>query len=185
MHPSVEAWSFEHPCPLQGNHNTHERFANLAFVSPMDHAAAMGCGYGPVDDSVTAVMAALSSSQSVSALPWTCTGLLGTFTADLYNNNQRNESGPTKVQISTEPHSFSTGMFSWFPLYFPLHTPVRVPPGAVLEAQIWRRIHDRRVWYEWAVQVRQPNPNGAPSSMELLYSSALHNPGGRSYDVAL
>eukprot|EP00189_Rhodosorus_marinus_P013204 CAMPEP_0184744622 /NCGR_PEP_ID=MMETSP0315-20130426/7327_1 /TAXON_ID=101924 /ORGANISM="Rhodosorus marinus, Strain UTEX LB 2760" /LENGTH=610 /DNA_ID=CAMNT_0027216379 /DNA_START=105 /DNA_END=1938 /DNA_ORIENTATION=- len=48
------------------------------------------------------------------------TGLAGYFEAVLYDD----------VMISIRPESFSEGMFSWFPLYFPLRTPLPVELAA-------------------------------------------------------
>jgi protein arginine N-methyltransferase 5 len=104
--------------------------------------------------------------------PWTLTGLLGTFTAELYRS-----SGEESVFISTAPSTFSLGMFSWFPLYFPLKEPVHVPAGASVQVTLWRKVVQARVWYEWTVTVHR---NG-----EVLYVSPIHNPAGRSYHVSL
>ena len=93
--------------------------------------------------------------------------------------------GSGTTQISTTPHNFSTGMFSWFPLYFPLQQPVPVPAGAAVQAQIWRKTDHKKVWYEWSIQVTRSNPTAAAGGTELLYASPLHNPGGRSSHVAL
>jgi len=107
------------------------------------------------------------------------TGLLGTFTAVLYGD----------IVVSTAPHTFSTGMFSWFPLYWPLQTPLRMhtsysSTGAggdlsqqqqqqdIIQVAMWHRVHDDQVWYEWSVTVRDPH------SGRVLQSMPLHNCAG-------
>jgi protein arginine N-methyltransferase 5 len=78
-------------------------------------------------------------------------------------------------------------MFSWFPLYFPLSQPVLVPAGAILQAQIWRKVSETKVWYEWSVIVteQQKQQESGDLTNHLLYASPIHNPGGRSYYVSL
>eukprot|EP00961_Rhodomonas_salina_P243293 3287693-Rhodomonas_salina.1 len=46
-------------------------------------------------------------------------GFAGYFDALLYGD----------VHISIYPETFSTGMFSWFPLFFPIRNPMSAPPG--------------------------------------------------------
>jgi type II protein arginine methyltransferase len=76
-----------------------------------------------------------------------------------------------EVHISTEPHSHTRGMFSWFPLFFPLRQPVYVAPGDVIELHMWRCVSASKVWYEWAL--------GSPAV------TPVHNPAGRSYAIGL
>lgn len=92
-----------------------------------------------------------------------CHGFAGYFHSTLYKD----------VHISIEPSTFSTGMFSWFPLYFPLARPTTVPPGETIACQFWRRVsHKKRsVWYEW--------------SMTAPQKSHVHNVAARSYYVGL
>eukprot|EP00959_Pyramimonas_sp_CCMP1952_P335445 7023545-Pyramimonas_sp.AAC.1 len=49
----------------------------------------------------------------------TCHGFVGYFDSKLYGD----------VHISTYPPTATPGMFSWFPIYFPLKTPIHVPAG--------------------------------------------------------
>ena len=88
-------------------------------------------------------------------------GLAGYFEADLYGG----------VMLSTRPATHTPGMFSWFPIFFPLREPVLLPPGAAVEAHMWRVVGGHKVWYEWAVT--------SPAA------TAVHNTGGRSYWVGL
>lgn len=88
-------------------------------------------------------------------------GFAGYFNARLYDN----------IFISIVPQTFSTGMFSWFPLYFPLKTPAYAHEGVVVEVHLWRNVNSRRVWYEWALTGPVVTP--------------IHNPNGRSYWIGL
>ena len=47
----------------------------------------------------------------------------------------------------------SPDMISWFPIYFPLKTPLYVPDRAELGVSMWRKSDERKVWYEWKVEV--------------------------------
>jgi len=76
----------------------------------------------------------------------TCHGLAGYFETVLYRG----------VELSTNPNTMdakSEGMISWFPIYFPLKAPLTVPDNSELSVTMWRRTDDRRVWYEWIVDV--------------------------------
>eukprot|EP00931_Biecheleriopsis_adriatica_P047067 TRINITY_DN27105_c0_g1_i1.p1 TRINITY_DN27105_c0_g1~~TRINITY_DN27105_c0_g1_i1.p1 ORF type:complete len:612 (+),score=103.58 TRINITY_DN27105_c0_g1_i1:109-1944(+) len=86
-------------------------------------------------------------------------GFAGYFHCELYAG----------IAVSINPDSYSEGMFSWFPIYFPLRSPVVLKQGEKLRSHWWRCSNDRKVWYEWAVT----EPTAQP----------IHNPGGRSYSV--
>jgi len=75
------------------------------------------------------------------------------------------------VHISINPETFSEGMISWFPLFFPIRTPVYVPRNSVVEAHVWRNVTSTKVWYEWCLTSPSPTP--------------IHNPNGRSYWIGL
>jgi type II protein arginine methyltransferase len=47
----------------------------------------------------------------------------------------------------------SPDMISWFPLYFPLKTPVYIPDNGEVGVSMWRKSDERKVWYEWMVDV--------------------------------
>jgi protein arginine N-methyltransferase 5 len=73
------------------------------------------------------------------------------------------------LQVSINPDTYSEGMFSWFPIYFPLRVPVMVRRGEKLRSHWWRCHNDKKVWYEWTISEPAPQP--------------VHNPGGRSYYI--
>ncbi|KAI9790906.1 MAG: methyltransferase protein [Peltula sp. TS41687] len=74
-----------------------------------------------------------------------CDGLAGYFEATLWGD----------VEISIRPDEMerkSADMTSWFPLFFPLKSPLYFPDNSELEVSIWRQTDDRKVWYEWLVE---------------------------------
>lgn len=89
-------------------------------------------------------------------------GFAGYFETVLYGD----------VKLSINPETFSEGMFSWFPLYFPLATPVYVTPGKTINVNLWRRLSTTKAWYEWNAQTEGT-------------TTAIHNPQGRSYSLGL
>jgi len=88
-------------------------------------------------------------------------GFAGYFDCKLYGD----------VHISILPRTFSTGMFSWFPLLFPIRSPMYVPAGSQVELQLSRCIGNGKVWYEWAVS----SPSVGP----------VNNVNGRSFSIGL
>ncbi|XP_068280746.1 protein arginine N-methyltransferase 5 [Nyctibius grandis] len=88
-------------------------------------------------------------------------GFAGYFEATLYGD----------VGLSIRPETHSPGMFSWFPIFFPIKQPLAVRAGEEVAVSFWRCATPKKVWYEWAVT--------APAC------SALHNPAGRSYTIGL
>lgn len=88
-------------------------------------------------------------------------GFAGYFDAVLYKD----------VHLGIEPSTATPNMFSWFPIFFPLRTPVCVQPGIPLDFHMWRCCGSSKVWYEWCVT----SPSASP----------MHNSNGRSYWVGL
>ncbi|KAI1838531.1 hypothetical protein DTO006G1_3598 [Penicillium roqueforti] len=83
-----------------------------------------------------------------------CHGLAGYFETVLYGD----------VELSTNPVTMdakSASMISWFPIYFPLKTPLSVPENGEIVATMYRQTDDRKVWYEWMVEVYALEPTGA------------------------
>jgi len=75
------------------------------------------------------------------------------------------------IMISINPATHSKGMFSWFPIFFPLSTPVQLQKGQTVEVNFWRLTNKKTVWYEWNITRPVPLP--------------IHNPNGRSYEIGL
>ncbi|SMR61444.1 unnamed protein product [Zymoseptoria tritici ST99CH_3D1] len=81
-----------------------------------------------------------------------CHGLGGYFESVLYAP----EDGSKPIELSINPVTIdekSRDMISWFPIFFPLKTPMYVPDNAEIEVSMWRQTDDRKVWYEWFVEV--------------------------------
>lgn len=93
-------------------------------------------------------------------------GIAGYFEAVLYKN----------VMISIHPETHSPDMFSWFPIFFPLRTPLQVPKGATITLDFWRATDAKKVWYEWSACVEAGHD---------VCIAPIHNVGGRSYWVGL
>ncbi|KAJ1523643.1 hypothetical protein ONE63_001486 [Megalurothrips usitatus] len=75
------------------------------------------------------------------------------------------------VMLSINPATHSPGMFSWFPIFFPIKEPLHLKEGDVLEVNFWRLNNSKNVWYEWCITKPVPGP--------------VHNPNGRSYTIGL
>jgi len=88
-------------------------------------------------------------------------GFAGYFETVLYKD----------VSLSIVPETFSNGMFSWFPAYFPLVEPASLRGGEQLQINFWRCSDKRKVWYEWCVA--KP------------YQSVMHNTNGDMYFMSL
>ena len=96
----------------------------------------------------------------------TCHGLAGYFETVLYTSSDIDDPGSedfdpdadaqhVAVELSTNPITMdrkSKDMISWFPIYFPLRTPISFPDGAEVDVSMWRVTDDRKVWYEWGVE---------------------------------
>jgi protein arginine N-methyltransferase 5 len=88
-------------------------------------------------------------------------GFAGYFDAVLYKD----------VEISILPETHTSGMFSWFPIFFPLKKPIYATTECSIEINIWRCCYLKKVWYEWALV--QPE------------TTVIHNSGGKSYWIGL
>mmetsp|Transcript_14028 Transcript_14028/g.22912 ORF Transcript_14028/g.22912 Transcript_14028/m.22912 type:complete len:579 (-) Transcript_14028:1110-2846(-) len=88
-------------------------------------------------------------------------GFAGYFEAKLYKD----------IMISINPETFSTGMFSWFPMYIPIQLPQQVRKGDLIRTTFWRQSTSTKVWYEWAVDSPHctciHNANGEASPINL------------------
>jgi len=88
-------------------------------------------------------------------------GFAGTFESELFEG----------VMLSIKPDTHTPGMFSWFPLFLPLASPLLVRAGDVVAVHLWRCVDEHRVWYEWCLSspVASPvqNSNGASYAIRL------------------
>eukprot|EP00823_Brevimastigomonas_motovehiculus_P006290 TRINITY_DN5161_c0_g1_i1.p1 TRINITY_DN5161_c0_g1~~TRINITY_DN5161_c0_g1_i1.p1 ORF type:complete len:151 (-),score=48.37 TRINITY_DN5161_c0_g1_i1:160-549(-) len=87
-------------------------------------------------------------------------GLAGYFEAQLYKD----------VYLSIYPPTANEGMFSWFPIYFPIKAPIYVPAHSEIEVHMWRCTSATKVWYEWCV-------------IADSQQSGIHNALGKAYSI--
>lgn len=112
------------------------------------------------------------SHSEIGDISTTLHGFAAYFDSTLYN-------GPAgHVRCSIHPASHTMGptgepMFSWFPMYFPIRSPILIDSRSAssIEFVIWRRVDVHKMWYEWAVT--------APSR------GHVHNLNGQSYWIGL
>ncbi|CAH0383631.1 unnamed protein product [Bemisia tabaci] len=88
-------------------------------------------------------------------------GFAGFFETVLYKD----------VLLSIVPETYSTGMISWFPIFFPILEPIQLKPSDELVVHFWRLLNKKNVWFEWTISKPVPLP--------------IHNPNGRSYTIGL
>ncbi|KAH7054416.1 arginine N-methyltransferas-like protein [Macrophomina phaseolina] len=84
-----------------------------------------------------------------------CHGLAGYFETVLYECQGEVGKWGKKVELSTNPNTIdekSRDMISWFPIYFPLKSPIYIPDDSEIAVSMWRQTDDRKVWYEWLVE---------------------------------
>ena len=66
-------------------------------------------------------------------------------------------------------------MFSWFPLFFPLQSPLLLPPLSkntedhIITVHMWRKCDGKRVWYEYCCEEQ----------------GLIHNWNGTAYSIGL
>lgn len=205
-HPEKACWTFSHPHPSKTDTTTrmdiednssnkpnisaeaareinNDRHAHISFRCDPMLGASAGCGYGALN----AEMSSMDAKDVCDGTNVTIHGFLGSFHSVLYESpSDKSKVGKIKQKsdgkrlsvISIAPKSFSVGMFSWFPLYFPLKQPLCVPEGSTVNCSVWRRSDGGRVWYEWCAEVIDNDGN-------IWSTSSIHNPGGRSYFVRL
>lgn len=110
----------------------------------------------------------LTDNRRQAVVTWTAAqdsvmhGFGGYFDCTLYGNEM----------ISIVPSTHSPEMISWFPVFIPIKTPLRIKKGDNITATFWRCVSSRRVWYEWVVEVGDKitsihNSNGKSSEMLL------------------
>ena len=95
-------------------------------------------------------------------------GFAGYFTAELYQS----------VFYSIDPAKHTTGMNSWFPLYFPIKSPFIAKKGQQVRISIWRNNSNSKVWYEWAMSLHA-------SDGTLILKTFIHNVNGKGYSIGL
>ncbi|KAK5018144.1 hypothetical protein LTR16_001775 [Cryomyces antarcticus] len=139
--PDVQtAWRFAHPL----------RAPVLQQSQTRRGGSAVGGGGGAVGgDGANEHNARFCRLRFCCREPGVLHGLAGYFEAVLYEGSE------ATVELSTNPVTMaakSRDMISWFPIFFPLKTPIHLPSASELEVSMWRQTDDRKVWYEWMVE---------------------------------
>lgn len=182
-HNEQPCWIFNHPvlnkegvCNEKMVQNIdNERSCILTFDPDRLYGIGNSSGYGNYDSSLVSILKR-DIDLPKEPLSFYIHGLLGSFHSVLYKSIRTKKSSV----ISMAPSSFSTGMFSWFPLYFPLKEPIHVSSEASISCRMWRKSDKTKVWYEWSVSTHRKG-----SSSTHINTSNVHNPNGRSCFVRL
>eukprot|EP01039_Chlorochromonas_danica_P003535 gene3535-3872_t len=102
-------------------------------------------------------------------------GFAGYFTCRLYGD----------ITLSTLPVDHSRGMFSWFPAFLPITSPLTVCKGQEVVAQVWRCSEEHnKMWYEWSASLANPAVVSEGSTV-VLHQLAIQNVDGKAYSVSL
>jgi protein arginine N-methyltransferase 5 len=149
------------------------RFIRVEFEADDKYGMGNGSGYGLYNEQEALIANMKNGDDKEVGAGITIHGLSGSFDSLLY----KSETEEDEEHISIAPQTFSVGMFSWFPLFFPLRDPVFLPPGCKAGVNIWRLADGKKIWYEWSVDVTRDGV--------LVSSTPVHNPNGRSYQVGL
>jgi protein arginine N-methyltransferase 5 len=88
-------------------------------------------------------------------------GFAGYFESELFGG----------VMMSILPATYTEGMLSWFPIYFPIKNPVQIKEGDKISVRFRRCSTERSVWYEWNV------------TSPVIVST--HNLNGCAYEIGL
>lgn len=165
--PNVqECWSFTHPQP-----------PTILAQSALRSAGGTTGGSGGLNggDGWNEHNARFKQLTFPCASRGVCHGLAGYFETTLYSSQTAN--GPI-VELSTNPVTMATksaDMISWFPIFFPLKTPLKFPDESELVVSMWRMTDDRKVWYEWLVETFAVIENGKGRWKIRLGASELHS----------
>ena len=147
--PDVQTcWQFDHPLP--------PAILDQANLRRGGSAKGGGGGHGG-GDGANEHNSRFCSLTFKCADRGVCHGLAGYFETVLYSSSDpQDESGDFEsIELSINPVTMdekSKDMISWFPMFFPLRTPLSFPDNTELCVSMWRFTDDRKVWYEWVVE---------------------------------
>lgn len=160
--PDVQdAWLFSHPLPPAILDQAEKRAGGT-----LDAGGFTG-GDGKNEHNVRSCHATFTAENR-----GVCHGLAGYFETVLYTPQDEDA---VSIELSTNPLTMdqkSKDMISWFPIFFPLKTPLYVPDGGEIEVWMWRQTDDRKVWYEWSVEV---HAKGEGKRRNKVGASVLHS----------
>ena len=165
--PSVEQlWKFRHP-NLTDRIDTEEDSHNARFAQANFSCRHRGVCHGLVgyfesilydpDLSPPRKRRQTESSEAMDESNKHPHPLNGNPTVDASRLDDFLVSDPGKGRFGLSTHAVrkqvvSPKMMSWFPILFPLRTPMYIPDESELCASMWRRTDGRKVWYEWLVE---------------------------------
>ena len=162
--PNVkEAWSFSHPAPPAILSQARNRAGGTT-----DAGGFVGGDGNNEHNARSCTLTFTCQDRGI------CHGLAGYFETVLYSSPAQQK----EVELSTNPVNMeekSKDMISWFPIFFPLKTPQYVPDGAEMEVSMWRQTDDRKVWYEWVVEVFERVGGDAGRRRKKLGMSEVHS----------
>ncbi len=81
------------------------------------------------------------------------------------------------ITMSISPEDRTAGMYSWYPICFPLGRVLLSRKGDTLKATIWRECTDKAVWYEWQVAILREG--------RIVDQLEIHNCGGGSWKIGM
>lgn len=109
-------------------------------------------------------------------------GIAGYFECTLFRD----------VELSTRPDSGDTkskDMLSWFPMWFPISSPLYLTEGTEVDISMWRLTDNKRVWYEWLVETYYKAPPTSATSKHRRRvrtgMTELHNANGQHFSMTL
>ena len=175
-HGEKECFKFVHPREVGSfKEDDNQRFTKVTFEADGTYGLGLGSGYLREDVGMRDIGKDLDGREGGGKGGIVVHGLTGSFDSLLYKKKYGDRE---EERISIAPSSFSVGMFSWFPLFFPLREPMFLPAGGKMAVSIWRIKDDKNVWYEWGVEVED-------GEGRIVGKSNIHNVNGRSYKVGL
>lgn len=105
-------------------------------------------------------------------------GFAGYFTAKLYDD----------IVISIKPDNHTNDLISWFPIFFPIESPLYVTDDTELEISISREKKDGRVWYSWSLEtfiyLLIPGSNSNEVQVRVRTGiTKIHNHNGEAFHI--
>lgn len=88
-------------------------------------------------------------------------GLIGFFTAKLYDDStilsiiprgQTIKTIKPMTQLEIESLQYTTDLFSWSPLFFPLKQPMSITDDTEISVLMSRIHRDKKTWFEWSLE---------------------------------
>lgn len=148
-----ECWDFSHPISEAVMKHSDDRRTGKIICQGLDG----GDGWNSHNSRSCHLVFPIRDKQNRGV----CHGLAGYFEAVLYSrqstsNKQTSQDTLKSVELSINPNTMdekSKDMISWFPIFFPIKTPLFIPDGSEVVVDMRRKTDERKVWYTWEVTV--------------------------------